>query len=333
MAKNSEETVMKRASFKFLTIRSKVWGRANDRGLLYKVVIYALLIALGFVYLYPMLSMFATSLMSLEDLLDASVQWLPAHLTLDNYKEALGVMHVRETLWNSVVAAFLPALCQTAVCALTGYGLARYKVPGKNLIIALLVVTFVVPPYLLMVPNFVMFSGYKILGTLKTLIYPALLGQGTKSAIFVLVFMQFFKQLPLSLDEAARLDGAGEARIFFGISVPLAIPAFIICFLFSFVWYWNDTYFTALYLNGSNMGDVTQVSTMLIELKNFDAVFRQHAQQVGGWAAGQATAGNVADEATKMAATVITIAPLLVMFFCLQKYFVEGIERTGVTGE
>jgi multiple sugar transport system permease protein len=330
MTKSSGETIMKSASFKLLTIRSKVWGRANDRGLLYKAVIYVLLIALGFVYLYPMLSMFATSLMSLEDLLDASVQWLPTHPTIDNYKE---VMHVSETLWNSVTAAFLPAFCQTVICALTGYGLARYSVPGKKLIIALLIVTFVVPPYLLMVPNYVMFSSYKILGTLKTLVYPALMGQGTKSAIFVLVFMQFFRQLPLSLDEAARLDGAGEARIFFGIAVPLAVPAFIICFLFSFVWYWNDTYFTALYLNGSNMGDTTQISTMLIELKNFDAVFRQHAQQTGGWAAGQATAGNVADEATKMSATVITIAPLLVMFFCLQKYFVEGIERTGVTGE
>ena len=177
-----------------------------------------------------------------------------------------------------------------------------------------------------------MFSDYGLLGTLKTLIYPAMLGQGMKSAIFVLIFMQFFRQTPLSLDEAARVDGAGEARIFFGIAVPLAVPAFIISFLFSFVWYWNETYFTALYLKGTNIGDTTKVSTMLLELQNFDAMYKQRVQQVASWGA-SVMGESVANEAVKMAATVITILPLLILYFCLQKYFVEGIDRTGITGE
>ena len=260
------------------------------------------------------------------------MKWVPTSITFDNYREALDVMRVKETLINSVVGALVPALAQTAVCALTGYGLARYKVPFKRLILALLIVTFVVPPYVLLVPNYVMFSDYGILGTLKPLIYPAMLGQGTKIAIFVLIFMQFFRQTPLSLDEAARVDGATEARIFFGIAVPLAVPAFIISFLFSFVWYWNETYFTALYLNGSNVGDTTKVSTMLLELQNFDAMYKQRVQQVASWGA-SVMGESVANEAIKMAATVITILPLLILYFCLQKYFVEGIDRTGITGE
>lgn len=324
--------MQKEIAKRYYAWRSKLWGRPNHRGLLFKAMIYILLISIGFVYLYPVLSMFVTSLMGLPDLLDAAVKWVPTSITFDNYREALDVMRVKETLINSVVGALVPALAQTAVCALTGYGLARYKVPFKKLILALLIVTFVVPPYVLLVPNYVMFSDYGILGTLKTLIYPAMLGQGTKSAIFVLIFMQFFRQTPLSLDEAARVDGATEARIFFGIAVPLAVPAFIISFLFSFVWYWNETYFTALYLNGSNVGDTTKVSTMLLELQNFDAMYKQRVQQVASWGA-SVMGESVANEAIKMAATVITILPLLILYFCLQKYFVEGIDRTGITGE
>ena len=324
--------MQKEIAKRYYAWRLKLWGRPNHRGLLFKAMIYILLISIGFVYLYPVLSMFVTSLMGLPDLLDAAVKWVPTSITFDNYREALDVMRVKETLINSVVGALVPALAQTAVCALTGYGLARYKVPFKRLILALLIVTFVVPPYVLLVPNYVMFSDYGILGTLKTLIYPAMLGQGTKSAIFVLIFMQFFRQTPLSLDEAARVDGATEARIFFGIAVPLAVPAFIISFLFSFVWYWNETYFTALYLNGSNVGDTTKVSTMLLELQNFDAMYKQRVQQVASWGA-SVMGESVANEAIKMAATVITILPLLILYFCLQKYFVEGIDRTGITGE
>jgi multiple sugar transport system permease protein len=328
---NSTDYGLKANSF-YIKSKSKLWGRPNHRGTLYMACIYIMLIAMGFVYLYPILDMAVTSLMSLTDLLDASVKWIPTSLTLDNYKDAFDVMKVKTTLGNTILSALLPALAQTFVCGLTGYGLARYNFPFKKLLLALLLITFIVPPYVLMVPKYTMFSDYKMIGTLKTLIYPALLGQGTKSAIFVLIFMQFFKQTPKSLDEAAKVDGASDFRIFFGVAVPLAVPAFIISFLFSFVWYWNDTYFTALYMGITSATDTTVVRTMLLELQNFEASYKQHIQAVSGWGA-SVMGESVANEAIKMAATVITISPLLIMYFCLQKYFVEGIDRTGITGE
>ncbi|MFV0341501.1 MAG: carbohydrate ABC transporter permease [Anaerocolumna sp.] len=316
----------------YIKSKARLWGRPNHRGSLYMACIYIMLIAMGFVYLYPILDMAVTSLMSLTDLLDASVKWIPTSLTLDNYKDAFDVMKVKTTVGNTILSALLPALAQTFVCGLTGYGLARYDFPFKKLLLALLLITFIVPPYVLMVPKYTMFSDYKMIGTLKTLVYPALLGQGTKSAIFVLIFMQFFKQTPKSLDEAAKVDGASDFRIFFGIAVPLAVPAFIISFLFSFVWYWNDTYFTALYMGITSATDTTVVRTMLLELQNFEASYKQHIQAVSGWGA-SVMGESVANEAIKMAATVITISPLLIMYFCLQRYFVEGIDRTGITGE
>lgn len=317
---------------KMVRLKTKVWGRPNHRGWVYQAIIYTLLISLGFVYLYPILEMFVTSLLTLTDLLDVSVKWIPTQITLENYKEALEIMHVDQTLVNSVVGAGVPAIAQTLVCSLVGYGLARYDFPFKKVMMVLIILTFVIPPYVLLVPNYVMFSDYGLLGTLKTLIYPAMLGMGKNSAIFILIFMSFFKQTPISLDEAARVDGASEKRIFLGIAVPLAVPAFIMSFVFSFVWYWNDTYFTALYLNGNNIGDTSKVSTMLLELQNFDAIFKTHVQEIAGWSVSN-MGGSVANEAIKMAATMITLLPLLVLYFCLQKYFVEGIDRSGITGE
>lgn len=326
------KNTLKKKEINLHKLKYKLWGRPNHRGILYMTIIYTILIAMGFVYLYPLLDMFVTSFMALPDLLDASVKWIPTSLTLQNYIDAFDVMKVKTTLGNTILSALLPALAQTLVCGLTGYGLARYDFPFKKLIIALILITFIMPPYVLMIPKFIMFSDYKMIGTLKTLIYPALLGQGTKSAIFILIFMQFFKQTPKSLDEAARVDGASEFKIFYGIAVPLAVPAFIISFIFSFVWYWNDTYFTSLYMGITSATDTKVVRTMLLELQNFEASYKQHVQAVSGWGA-SVMGESVANEAIKMAATVITVAPLLLMYFCLQKYFVEGIDKTGITGE
>lgn len=314
----------------FAKIKSRLWGNRNQRGIIYMTFIYVVLISIGFIFLYPILHMFVTSFMSLTDLLDASVKWIPTSITFDNYVRAFEVMKVKDTLLNTIMAAFLPALAQTAACGLTGYGLARYNFPGKKLILALVLLTFIIPPYVLLVPKYTMFSDYHMIGSLKPLIYPALFGQGTKSAIFVLIFMQFFKQTPISLDEAARVDGATEFKIFFGIAVPLAVPAFIISFLFSFVWYWNDTYFTSLFMGFTSAVDVNVKRTMLIELQNFTAAYEQYITKIEGQ---RSVGSNVVNEAIKMAATVITITPLLLIYFTLQRYFVEGIDRTGITGE
>ncbi|MDR1639901.1 MAG: carbohydrate ABC transporter permease [Clostridiales bacterium] len=295
-----------------------------------KLLLYVMLIALGFVYLYPLLHIIVTSVKSLPDLLDPSVNWIPTQLSLDNYKQAFEVMHVAATWLDTVLVSLLPAIAQTAACALAGYGFARYAFPGRKILLALVLLTFIIPAYVLMAPTYAMYSDYKILGTLQAAIFPALAGQGVKSAIFILIFMQFFSQTPISLDEAARVDGAGEARIFFRIGLPMAVPAMVVTFLFSFVWYWNETYFTAMYLgsHGSSGG----ISTMLLELEHFEQSYKGYLQSLSGWGAGFA-GDSVANEAIKMAATVIAMLPLLGLYLVLQRQFVESIDRVGITGE
>lgn len=326
---------MKHSNANVIAVRRFFLGTRSKNGFVLNSVIYIMLVSLGFIYLYPILHIAVNSLKSLPDLLDAAVQWIPTQITLDNYTDAIEVMKVSETLPVTIMVSLLPALAQTASCAVIGYGFARYRFPGRRLLLGLVLVTFIVPPYVLMIPTYMMYSSFEILGTIGTAVYPALLGQGMKSALFILIFMQFYSLTPLSLDEAARVDGAGELRIFLRIALPLSVPALVVSFLFSFVWYWNETFFTSLYMGGQHLGRTDAISTLLMELDRFEQSYMGYMQSLAGtwWAEGYNTGENVANEAIKMAATMVTMIPLLIIYLILQRQFVEGIDRTGITGE
>ncbi|WP_274365155.1 carbohydrate ABC transporter permease [Paenibacillus thermotolerans] len=299
-------------------IRKLLFGIGENDGFIFKTVVYLLLIGIGFVYLYPVLFMLVNSFMSLDDLVNAMVKWIPTTLYLENYEKAIVVLKYGSTLMKTLAAAGIPAVLQTVACGVIGYGFARFEFPFKKTFFVLMLATFVIPPQITMMPTYLMFKNYGLLGSLETFIYPALLGQGMKSALFILIYYQFFRRLPQALVEAAELDGAGHLKIFYKIAVPTAGPAIIIVFLFSFVWYWNETYLAGLYFGNS--------FTMLpLELQQFvDSYEKAFPQQ------GQASKIN---EGIKLAGTMLTIAPLLVVYFVLQRWFVEGIDRSGITGE
>lgn len=295
----------------------------NDRkGFLLKVVIYTLLLCIGFVYLYPMLYMFITSMKSLSDLLDSAVRWIPSYLYTENYQQAFSVMNIRQSLIGSFSIALIPTLFQVAVASLVGYGFARFQFPLKRVLFGLMLFSFIIPPQILMMPTYRLFSELGLTGSLNAFWIPAALGQGINSTIFILIFYQFFKQTPQSLYEAAEVDGAGPFISFFRIAIPMAAPAFIVSFLFSFVWYWNETYLTSLYLT-SQSADIT---TILIQLQQFE----QNFEAMYPAAENSATKIN---EGIRMAGTVISVLPLLIIYFFLQRYFVESVDRTGITGE
>lgn len=305
----------------------KVFMGSKDRqGIAPVIVKYVLLVGIGFVYLYPLLYMISTSLMSLDDLLDASVKWIPSGLYLENYKNALKVMDFANSLRDSVLIAGVPTLIQVCTCAVIGYGFARFEFRGKKLMLGILLFSFILPAQVTMMPNYVLFTDLKLIGSLNAFNLPALLGQGIKSQIFILIFFQFFKQVPQALIEAAHIDGAGYFRSFFRISLPSAAPAILVVFLFSVVWYWNESYLTTLYIVGNGTSKVNNLSTLVVELKNFEDIYAQYNQ------GSQQQLGNI-NESIKMAGTMLSILPILLMYAFLQKYFVESVDRTGITGE
>ncbi len=301
-------------------LRSFLFGSRAQHGLVFNTVLYALLIAIGFVYLHPLLYIFITSIKSQNDLLNPMVQWVPTEFYLGNYSKALRVLDYFNTLIASTLISVIPSLLQTGIASVVGYGLARYRFWGKPIVFLLLLATFIIPPQNTVIPQMLTYRNMGLLGSPLALILPALMGQGFRSAIFILIFYQNFLSLPKVLEESARLDGASDLRIFFTIAIPSALPAFIVSFIFSVVWYWNETFLTGIFLEGGT-------TTLPMQLSKFVQAYENL------YPSGTVNIFDRINEAVKMSGTFLNILPLLVMYFILQRWFVESVERTGITGE
>ncbi|TVP85663.1 MAG: carbohydrate ABC transporter permease [Acholeplasmataceae bacterium] len=296
--------------------RRLFWGLRFNDGLIFKTLIYTLLIGIGFVYVYPLLHMLTVSFKDLGDLLSPTVFYLPTKFYTENFRQSFLVLRYFPTLMTSLSVTLLPAVMQTIVASFIGYGFARFRFPLKKTLFAIVLITYIIPPQIVMIPRFVLFNNLGLLNSIWAIIIPASFGQGLNSAIFILIFYQFYKMIPKSLDEAAQMDGANHLYIYFKIAIPLSIPSFVTSFLFSFVWYWNETYLSSLFLG-------TSVQTLQLRLLIFVSAYQDLFP-------GQAAMIN---EGIRMAATLLIILPMLIMYFILQRLFIEGIDRAGITGE
>ena len=305
-------------------VRKFFMGSKEKQGFLKVFCIYALLICIGFIYLNPILQMLSKSFMNLDDLLDSSINWIPSKFILSNYAQAAKSMDFWASLGKSIILVGVPTLCNLISCAIIGYGLARFEFPFKKVVLAVIVFTFILPSQVTMIPTYALYSQIGILGTILPFVVPPLLGMGINAPIFILIFWQFFRQVPKVLIEAAQIDGAGYFKSFFRISLPSATPAFITVGLFSFVWYWNESYLTEMYVSG--VMTKSGWTSLVIQLDNFASNYNTYATT----AASGATSIN---EAINMSGTMLSILPLLLMYFVLQRYFVESIDKTGITGE
>lgn len=305
-------------------IKKFFMGSREKEGFLKQLVVYALLICIGFIYLYPILYMLSSSLMTLDDLLDSSINWIPSSLNLKNYTQAGSSMNFWPVLGLSIIVAGVPTLLNVLSCSVVGYGLARFDFPCKKIIMGIIIFTFILPSQVTMIPTYVLYSNLKILSTLWAFIVPSLLAQGINAPIFILIFYQFFKQVPKVLIEAAQIDGAGYFKSFVRISLPSAAPAILTVFLFSFVWYWNNSYLTRMYVSG--VMTQSKWTTLVVQLQKFAANYNSYAQT-------EASGAITLNESISMAGTMLSILPILLMYFVLQRYFVESIDRVGITGE
>ena len=284
-----------------------------------KFAIYFVLICIGFIFLEPIFEMISKSIMTTKDLIDPSITWIAKHATLDNFKNAIGTLDIPTSILNSIWYSALLAIAQTFVSATTGFALSRYTFRGRNFWFVMLIIAFILPVPLLTVPRIMMFStaesilGFKLINTVVPQFLLALLGQGTYSTMMVLIFYNFFNMIPKSLDEAAMIDGAGSLKVFYHVAIRLSISTILVVFLFSFVFNWNETYTTNILT-----GDALELLPGRLSL--FDNGSTSNAV-------------SELNEAIKMAATLIAIAPLLVLYACVQRQFIEGIENTGITGE
>ena len=291
------------------------------------VLVYIALALISYQFLYPLLRMLTLSFMGVTDLLNPAVNWVPRNWSLSNMRAALRVMNLTTTMLNSMRFAGTLALSQTLVSALTGYALARFDVRFKQFWFMLIIITFILPVPVLLIPRIIMLvtfaemTGITLLGTMWPQTLLAMLGQGMFSAILILIFYNFTRMIPPALDEAASIDGASALQVFYHIILKLSVTTLLVIFLLSFVWNWNETYITGVFMRGA-------MDLVTTRLEDFNSLFGQFAGEFV-----EADLEEVRlNEAYRMAGTLVSITPLFVLYLIVQRQFIKGIENTGLTG-
>jgi multiple sugar transport system permease protein len=284
-----------------------------------------ILIGLSFVILYPIIYMISCSFRERSDMNDPTVMWIPRNFTLDIIKETIEAMNFGETLYNTLVLNIGCCIVQVMSCAVTGYGFARFKFRGKKLMLGILIFMILVAVQVISLPLYTQFRYFGIKGifsvnlidTFACMYLPALLGNGIRSGLIILIFMQFFKGLPKELEDAACLDGCSPFGAFIRVMLPNSISFIITAFLFSIVFYWNDSYVSSTFF--------TNNQTIGLMLKNLDShlsmmLFNDASVQI-----------SPREQIVWMqAGCLISIAPLLILYCYLQKYFTESIVNSGI---
>ena len=300
-------------------------------GSVWPIFRFLILFGLCFVILYPLIFMLSTAFRPNEQMNDPSVVWLPKSFTLDNIKQTWQVMKFDKTVLNTIKLNLIASVIQVCSTAITGYGFARFQFKGKKLLFAIVVLMIIVPPQITTIPLYMQFRFFKpqflaklltlgdtsLISTGWTMYLPALFANGLRAGLFIFIFRQFFRGLPKELEDAAYLDGCGPLKTFLVVMVPNAKTSFLTVFLFSIVWYWNDFYVSSSFF--------THNDTVALMLKNLDAQLQQDLFN------GQAISTRQIIVWLE-AGCVLSITPLLVMYIFLQRYFIEGIERSGITG-
>ena len=299
------------------TIRMVLLGNQERKGVIPAIAIYVLLVLFGFVFIYPIIYMISNSFMSEADLASNNVNYVPTHLEWSNYFEAWRVLNYPKVFLQTMLVSVVPALCQTVVCALTGWGIARYKFKGSKVLMGLIIFTFLVPSCLVMLPTASLYTKLHINGSALAYILPALFGQGFKSAVFILIFYQYFKAIPKTIIEAAEIDGANTIKVFFHIGLPSAKSAILLTILLSVVWYYNETVLASIFFGSA-------ITTLPLGLESFATSYRELYPG--------ATDANV-NESIYMAGTILNILPLVILYGFTQKFFIQGMDKAGITGE
>lgn len=287
--------------------------------------VYVMLILLAFVFVYPFLYMIITSFKSYSDLINVTVKWIPKNLTFSSYKTALSVMRLEHTLPNSIIVTVLATLGHVVSCSYIAYGFARYKFPLRGVFFSIVILSIMMPIQVIIIPMYLTYSTFGVLNTYIPLVVPCFLGFGLKGGLFVFLYRQYFLGIPKSLEEAASIDGCGPLKTFFRIALPSAGSTTIVCIVLSMVWHWNDYYEPGLYLSSFDSMLLPQI---VDSLKALVAAMQKQFTEGGDLSAD----GTLFHNGVIMAGTCFSMIPPMIAYLFLQRKFMEGIERSGLTG-
>ena len=326
-----------------------------------KIFRFIFLLGIAYIVLFPFFSKIAGSFMAPEDFTDVTVRLIPKNFTLDIYK-AIWVdgNYIRSVLETTLLSLLL-AVIQTFVCCVIAYGLAKYKFKGNGFIFLLVMLTMIIPHRTLQSAMSMRFTYFDIAGilsalsggpiididflgifqwdwspfainllklpehsvNLKNTIWPFIIisatGLAFKNGLYIFMLRQFFRGIPDSLEESAYIDGSGDFRTFIQIILPMSVPMMITVFLFAFCWQWTDTFYTSMFFTNSK--EAPMMLSQLIRKMPPKSLDTEYAGQT------------LYETAIRNTCGIMIIAPLVILYAFLQRYLVEGIERSGLTAE
>lgn len=321
-------------SEKIGAIRSDNMGKriiaGKVSGVVWSIVRALLLVGLSYIILYPIIFSASISIRSPDDMLDPTVVWLPKTFTLDNIKFVFERTGFVSAYFRTSAMSLICSVLQMLSCAVTGYGFARFKFKGRNILFLLALLTFIVPPQIISMPLYIQYSrvtlitskfingGIPMLNTPIPISVSALLAQGLKSGLFIYLFRQSYKSMPKELEDAAYLDGCGPIKAYTRIMFVNSAPILLVSFLLSFVWYWNDYINISLFYN--------KAKPLAVLLQSLSQVILTMRTPEG------LAYGDIENNVyTTTFCLLFIITPIIVYTF-LQKKFTESLISTSIVG-
>lgn len=265
---------------------------------------YLVLIGLSCVFLVPFFWMLSTSLTEASKVIVRDREWIPHPFMWSNYYKALTVLPFHLFLKNTLIITICCIIGQTLSASLVAFGFSRMRFPGRNVLFIMVLSTMMLPVQVTQIPTFVLFTYLRWIDTLKPLIVPAFFGGG---AFFIFLLRQFFMTIPSELEDAAKIDGCSPLGIFWNVALPLSKPALATVAIFSFMGHWNDFMGPLIYIQSM------ENKTLALGLNSFRSLHGTEYHLL-------------------MAASISVLLPVLIIFFCAQKYFVQGIVLSGIKG-
>jgi multiple sugar transport system permease protein len=273
-----------------------------------RTLTHLFIIALGLFMIYPIVWMIASSFKP-NNMIFSDPGLIPKAVTIENYIsgwKGYGGVSFGRFFANSLLLCAVAIVGNLISCTMAAYAFGRLKFTGKNFWFAVMMITFMLPAHVTLVPRYILFNTFGWVGSYLPILVPKFLAT---DAFFVFLLVQFIRGLPKELDDAAAIDGCSKVGVFLRIIVPLASPALVTTALFTFLWTWDDFFNHLIYLTNPEIYSVARA------LRTF----------IGD-------SGSVSNWGGALAMGTLSVIPAFILFFSLQKYFVQGITTTGIKG-
>ena len=281
--------------------RSNTWRRA--RKLTGHAVVYAFMVCLACIFMLPIFWMASTSLKLPREIMAWPPEWIPSSPQWGNYAEAFAKYPLGRYMLNSTILVVANIIGELISVPIIAYGFARFNFPFRNALFLLMLSTMMVPGHIKLIPMFWLYVQLDLINTYWPLILPAYVG----SPFFIFLMTQFMRTIPRELDDAARIDGAGTWGILYRIIIPLCRPALTVVVVFTFLWTWNNFLEPIIYLRDF---ESLPISVGL--------AFFQGRYGIA-WH-------------LFMGATLVSILPILVVYFFAQRHLIGGLASIGIKG-